>query len=105
MADAPAGLTPLQFNILSIGGALALLLVAANVGLSLNNRELQEEVNTRQQYINQTVEISRLNTQIVNALANLSVKTGDEILRKLLADNGITFATDAEAAAAQEVQP
>lgn len=105
MSDASSGLTSLQFNILSICGAFALLLVAANVGLSLNNRQVQEEVNARQQFINQTVELNRLNNQIAQALANLSVKTGDTSIRRLLADNGITFATDAEAAAAQEAQP
>ena len=96
MADAPAGLSSLQFSILTICGALALLLVAANVGLSLNNRVAQDEVNTRQQYINQTVQVSRLNNEIAEALATLSAQTGDDSIRKLLAENGITFSAEAD---------
>lgn len=94
MSDAPAGLTSLQFNILTAGGALALLLVIANVGLSINNREARAEVDARQQYINDTVQLSRLNNQIVQALANLAVQTGDESITRLLADNGITISTE-----------
>ncbi|UCG71938.1 MAG: hypothetical protein JSV45_11825 [Chromatiales bacterium] len=101
MADASAGLSSLQFSILTVCGVLALLLVAANVGLSLNNRVAQEEVNTRQQYINQTVQVSRLNNQIAEALATLSAQTGDESIRQLLAANGITFTAQEEPEAAQ----
>ena len=102
MSNAPAGLTPLQFNILAAGGALALLLVLANVGLSINNREAQTEVDTRQQYINETVQLSRLNTQIVQALANLYVQTGDESLKGLLEAHGITVSTDTALAEGEE---
>lgn len=91
MTDAPAGLSSLQFSLLTVCGALALLLVVANIGMSLNNRAAQQEVNTRQQYINQTVQVSRLNSQIAEALATLSAQTGDAAIRDLLADNGITF--------------
>jgi hypothetical protein len=102
MSDAPAGLTSLQFNVLTSAGALSLVLVVANVGLSLNNREAQAQVNARQQYINDTVQLSRLNTQIVQALANLSVQTGDESIQRLLAAQGITISTEAAAASAAE---
>lgn len=102
MADAPAGLSALQFNILTVCGAAALLLVAANVGLSLNNRQAQAEVNSRQQYINQTVQLSRLNNEIVQALANLSVQTNDDSIRTLLAEHGIQINTGAGAAPGEE---
>lgn len=97
MTDAPAGLSSLQFSLLTVCGALALLLVVANVGMSLNNRVAQEEVNTRQQYINQGVQVSRLNNQIAEALATLSAQTGDAAIRDLLAANGITFTAEDEA--------
>lgn len=101
MSDAPAGLSSLQFSVLTVCGALALLLVAANVGLSLNNRVAQEDVNTRQQYINQTVQVSRLNNQIAEALASLSAQTGDKSIRDLLAANGITFTAEEDLESAQ----
>lgn len=107
MSDASAGLTSLQFNVLNGAGALGLVLVVANIGLSLNNREAQAQVNARQQYINDTVQLSRLNTQIIQALANLSVQTGDESIQRLLAAQGITISTEAgaaEPAGGEEVQ-
>jgi hypothetical protein len=95
MSQTSVGLSPQQFRILTGSAVLALLLVTANVGLSLNNREAQLEVNNRQQFINQTVQLSRLNNEIVQALVNLSVQTGDEGIRDLLAAQGITFSVDA----------
>lgn len=85
------GISSTQALFLTILGAIALLLVLANIGLSLNNQQAQAEVNSRQQYINQTVEISRLNNQIVQALANLSVQNNDASIRNLLESQGISF--------------
>ena len=41
------------------------------------------------------MQLSRLNNEIVQALVNLSVQTGDEGIRDLLASQGITFSVDA----------
>ena len=75
--------------------------MAANVGLSLNNRAAQAEVNQRQQFINETVQLARLNNQIVQALANLAVQTNDESIRRLLAAQGITITTQPAADGAE----
>ena len=74
MTENRQGISSAQALLLTVLGAIALLLVLANIGLSLNNQQAQAEVNARQQYINQTVEISRLNAQIVQAHAYLSVQ-------------------------------
>ena len=85
------GSSAAQVLLLTVLGAIALLLVLANIGLSLNNQQAQAEVNARQQFINQTVEVSRLNTQIVQALANLSVQNNDASIRNLLESEGISI--------------
>lgn len=78
-----------QFLLLTILGAVALLLVLANVGLTLNNREVQAQANARQQFIAQTEQLRVLNQQLVEALANLAVQTDDDSIRAMLAAQGI----------------
>ncbi len=70
---------------------LSLVLVVVNGALFLTNRTIQNEINTRQQLINQAMQIERLGQELVNALAGLAVRNNDEQLRQLLADQGITL--------------
>lgn len=91
MTENMQGISSAQILLLTVLGAIALLLVLANIGLSLNSQQAQAEVNARQQYINQTVEVSRLNTQIVQALANLAVQNNDASIRNLLESQGISI--------------
>lgn len=87
-----------QFWFLTLTAGSALVLVVINVILARSNQNLQVEVNARQQYINQTIRISRLNGQVIQALANMSARTGDEQLRQLLAAHGISFSATLPAA-------
>ena len=87
-----------QFWVLTLVAGAALVLVVFNVVLVQSNQKLQVEVNERQQYINQTIRISRLNSQVIQALANMSARTGDEELRQLLAAHGISFSAPLPAA-------
>ena len=85
------GLTGLQYWLLIAGSSLTLLLVLLNILMSLGNRDIQEQVVTRQQGINQGVQLSRLNTQVIRALATLSARTNDAQLKELLQTHGVTF--------------
>ncbi|MGI9330071.1 MAG: hypothetical protein ACR2QB_05090 [Gammaproteobacteria bacterium] len=91
MAEETKVVSSTQALLLTVLGVIALLLALANIGLSLNNQQAQADVNARQQFINQTVEISQLNNQIVQALANLSVQNNDASIRDLLQSQGISF--------------
>jgi hypothetical protein len=71
--------------------ALSLILVVVNGALFLANRKIQNEINTRQQLINQAVQLERLGQELVNAIAGLALRNNDEQLRQLLAEQGITF--------------
>ena len=88
------GLSGWEFWVLVGGSALALLLLITNIFLSLGNREVQEQVVARQQGINQGVQISRLNSQVIRALATLSARTDDIELKALLSTHGVTFKVD-----------
>ena len=70
---------------------IALGFVAANIYLHRANLALQEELAQRQQFINESIRLSRLNTQLVQALATLAAQSDDQAIRDLLASHGITF--------------
>ncbi len=67
------------------------MLVVVNVVLSRGNARLQQEVNERQAYIQQSLQLEGLYRDMVKALAELAVQNKDERLRALLAAQGITL--------------
>ncbi len=80
--------------VLSGLAGLALVLVIINIVLFTGNRSIQAEVNTRQQFINQSLQLDRLNRDLVTALANLASRNNDEQLKNLLTSHGITFSVN-----------
>lgn len=70
---------------------LGVVLVLTNMILFERNRTLQEEVSARAQYIQQTVQLEGLHRELVNAIANLSVRNKDDALRTILTQQGITI--------------
>lgn len=70
---------------------VALILVMANAALMIGNARRRTTVNSRQTYINQTIQLSRVNQALVSALATQAVKGQDDALRGVLADSGITI--------------
>jgi hypothetical protein len=73
---------------------LGLVLVIINIVLFTGNRSIQAEVNTRQQFINQSLQLDRLNRELISALANLAARNNDEQLKNLLTAHGITFSVN-----------
>lgn len=70
---------------------LILLLALVNVLLSLGNQFLRVEVDERQQFISQSIQLEGLHREIVTALASVAVKDNDEQLKSLLASQGISI--------------
>ena len=85
------GMTRWQFWAVSGLGAVALVLTVVNMFLFSTARSLQAEVNARQQFIQQSVQLEVLNRDLINAIAALAVRRQDEQLRGLLAAHGITL--------------
>ncbi len=79
-------------GILAGGAALSLVLVIADFVLAETNRSVQAEVNARQQFINQSIEFSRVNQALVNAIAIAATKDKDSKLGQILAEQGISIA-------------
>jgi hypothetical protein len=74
----------------------ALALVVAYIVLVQDNRSVQAEVNRRQQFINQSMQLGRINEALIRALAAAAINDKDDKLRDLLAQNGITINASGE---------
>ena len=70
---------------------LTLVLVVAYIILVQDNRSIQAEVNQRQQFINQRIQLGRINEALIHALTAAAVNNKDDKLRDLLAQSGITI--------------
>jgi hypothetical protein len=80
-----------KFSLVTALALIGSIMVLVNVSVHRANRALQADVAQRQQFINQSIQLSRLNNEIIKALAQLSAETDDERIRQLLADQGVTF--------------
>ncbi len=70
---------------------ITLVLVVVYLVMSQQNRAVQAEVNQRQQFISQSIEFSRIDNALIQAIASNAVSGKDDKLRALLTQNGITI--------------
>jgi hypothetical protein len=87
MTRAPSGLLAWTATALA---AVSLALVVVNGAMFTSNQSAQAEVNNRQQFINQSVQIARVEENLAKALAAVATN-GDDKVRDLLAEQGITY--------------
>src|SRR5215472_11224397 len=76
--------------VLALSG-IALILVVVYLLQVEQNRSLRSEVDQRQQFINQSIQLNRVDEALIRALASTAVTDKDDKLRDLLAQNGITI--------------
>lgn len=76
--------------VLALSG-ITLVLVVVYLVVTQQNRAVQAEVNQRQQFISQSIELNRVNNALVQAIARNAVGNKDDKLRKLLTQNGIAI--------------
>lgn len=93
-----------QFNVLLLLGFAACVLVLGNSYLFLQNRDVQAEIGSRQQYLQQTVGLESLHRDIAKALAELAVKNDDPQLINMLSAQGINVSVTPPSAQAAAVQ-
>jgi hypothetical protein len=80
-----------QFWFLNACATIVLIVVFINISLFQGNRSVQAVVLQQQQFINESIRLSRINAQLIRALATLSAQTSDLEIRALLAEHGVTF--------------
>ncbi|HSE87297.1 MAG TPA: hypothetical protein VLJ79_13825 [Candidatus Binatia bacterium] len=68
-----------------------LVLVLVNILISLGNQSLRAEVNERQQFLAQSMQLEGLHREIITVLATVALKTNNDPLKSLLASQGIDF--------------
>jgi hypothetical protein len=78
-------------RLLAALAGVTVVLVIVNGVLFLDNQSAQREVNKRQLFINQSIQLNRIYEALVRAIAAAAVTAKDEKLRDLLAEHGITF--------------
>ena len=86
-----------QFWAATALGALCLVLALANVTMASMNRGLQGDINVRQQYEQQSMQLEGLYREIVRALAELGARNNDQDVRALLQQHGISYTVNAPA--------
>jgi hypothetical protein len=59
--------------------------------MSLGNQSLRAEVNERQQFLAQSMQLEGLHREIITVLATVALKTNNDQLKSLLASQGINF--------------
>jgi hypothetical protein len=79
------------YRLLVALAGITLILVVAYIVVIQDNRSVQSEVNQRQQFINQSIQLGRINDALIHALAATAASNKDDKLRDLLAQNGITI--------------
>ncbi|HRE70421.1 MAG: hypothetical protein JNM54_05680 [Candidatus Accumulibacter sp.] len=94
-------MTTMQYRALLALGALALCLAIVNALMFSANRQEQNELATRGQYIQQSLQLEPLYQSLIKSLADLAARDNDTALRDLLASEGITFSAGGQAAAAR----
>lgn len=78
-------------GILTALAVTMLVLVLVNILLSLGNQSLRVEVNERQQFLAQSMQLEGLHREIITVLATVALKTNNDQLKSLLASQGINF--------------
>ena len=79
------------YRLLVALSGITLVLVVVYIFLIQGNRSVQSEINQRQQFINQSIQLGRVNDALIRALAKTAVSNNDDKLRDLLAQSGITI--------------
>jgi hypothetical protein len=94
-----------QFVLLMALAVAGLALAITNIVMFTGNREAQNEFSTRAQYIQQSQQIEPLHQSIVRNLAEVSAKTNDPQIARLLTAQGITFTVTPPQAPANTAAP
>ena len=76
------------------------MLLGALLSLGAQTRGLRADIETRQQYVQQSLQLEGLYREIVRALAELGARNNDEQVRGLLQQHGISYTANPPAAAA-----
>ena len=92
-------MSKVQYWVVTVIGAVCCAAMLASITLGYNNANARAEVNQRQQFVQQSVQLEGLYREIVRALAELGARNNDEDVRAMLQRHGISYSVNAAATA------
>lgn len=84
-----------QYAVLNLTAAACLGIAIFGLVVQRQADSLQQDVAKRKQVIERGVELSRVNTSLIQALAAEALSSGDSDLGRILTDQGIRFSATA----------
>ena len=90
-APQPSRQAQLQYAVLWLLAGLAVLALIAKIYLGARAAGLERDGIAMQQFINQSMTVSRLNVELIQLLANVAANTGDRDISTLLDAQGIQY--------------
>ena len=84
-----------QYWIVTFIAGACFVAMLASITLGYNNAKARADVNQRQQYVQQSVQLEGLYKEIVRALAELGARNNDGDVKAMLQKNGITYTANA----------
>jgi len=70
---------------------LAAVALLGKIVIDISVGRLEGELLQKQQFVNQTMVVSRLNVQLIQGMANTAARNGDTEIAQLLNEQGIRF--------------
>ena len=80
-----------QYWILTLIAGAAFLVTLVNIALGVTNGNARTDVNQRQQFVQQSVQLEGLYKDIVRSLAELGARNNDGDVKAMLQKHGITY--------------
>ena len=93
-------MSKVQYWLVTAIAALCCVAMLASVTLGYTNATARADVNQRQQFVQQSVQLEGLYKEIVRALAELGARNNDGDVKAMLQKNGITYTANAATPAA-----
>jgi hypothetical protein len=84
---------------------VSLALVIVDFTMAQKNRTLQAEVNQRQTFINESLQLNRVNEALIRTIASVAVNDKDDALRAILSKNGISVSVRSAPSGAAPAAP
>ena len=90
-------MSKVQYWVLTAIAAASFAAMLASVTLGYSNATSRTEVNQRQQFVQESVQLEVLYREIVRALAELAARNNDSDVKAMLQKHGITYTANAPA--------
>ena len=90
-------MSKVQYWVVTLVAAASFAAMLASVTLGYSNAVSRAEVNQRQQFVQQSVQLEVLYREIVRALAELAARNNDADVKAMLQKHGITYTANAPA--------